>query len=489
MADSSFKDRIRLVNDAEVRGDGDYILYWMTAYRRPSYNHSLDRAAAWSKKLGKPLLVLEAVRADYPWASDRMHAFILRGMADNKAAFADKKVTYYPYVERKRGEGRGLLYALLARAAVLISDDFPAFFLPKMYAHVAPKVPVRFELVDSNGLMPIRAVDQEYPTAYAFRRMLQKHLPPYLDLFPQSSLRRADHLVGAKVPKEVTAKWPAADDELLTGTTDALKQVQIDHSVPVTQALTGGHVAGQKRLRSFLKDTLHRYPEDRNHPDLNGQSHLSPWLHHGQVSAYEVFDRLKDQEDWSRSHLSARASGAREGFWGMSQAAEAFIDEFVTWREVGDNTCVHKPDTYDRYESLPDWAKKTLADHQDDPREKTYSIEQLANAETDDEVWNAAQRQILTTGTLHNYMRMLWGKRVITWTRRPQDAQKFLVELNNKYGVDGRDSNSWSGIMWCFGRYDRPWPEHDIFGKVRMMTSASTKRKLKLKRYLEQYGD
>ena len=141
-----------------------------------------------------------------------------------------------------------------------------------------------------------------------------------------------------------------------------------------------------------------------------------------------------------------------------------------------------------RYGSLPDWALTTLAAHADDPREKIYTHAQLAAAETNDPVWNAAQNQLRREGSLHNYMRMLWGKRVIAWTRRPEEAFAILEDLNNRYGVDGRDPNSYSGILWCFGRYDRPWPERPIFGKVRLMTSASTKRKLELKKYLATYS-
>lgn len=489
MADESHKHRIRLANDAKVRADGAFVLYWMTAHRRPVYNHSLDRAMAWSQKLNKPVLVLEPVRSQYPWASDRLHAFILQGMADNKKAFAAKNITYFPFVEHQHGDGSGLLEGLLQDACVLISDDFPAFFLPRMYARVAPRVPVRFELVDSNGLMPIRAVDKEYPTAYAFRRMLQKTLPPYLDAFPASTLRAKEHAQGAQVPGEISRRYKPASDALLQASQDELRAIDIDHKVAPSAHLHGGHVRGSKQLKEFLSDRLKRYADDRNHPDLDGQSGLSPWLHFGHVSAFEIFDRLREQEDWSRNHIGSKASGQREGFWGMSPAAESFIDEFVTWRELGDNTCVHKPETYDKYHSLPDWARKTLADHVHDPREHIYSLKQLEEAETSDPIWNAAQRQIRQTGSLHNYMRMLWGKRVITWTRTPEDAHRILIELNNKYGVDGRDSNSWAGINWCFGRYDRPWPENRIFGKVRMMSSASTKRKLKLKSYLEKYGD
>jgi deoxyribodipyrimidine photo-lyase len=173
----------------------------------------------------------------------------------------------------------------------------------------------------------------------------------------------------------------------------------------------------------------------------------------------------------------------------MSVPAEAFLDQLVTWREVGLNMCTLRPDDYMRYESLPDWAQKTLADHQKDPRGALYTRAELEGARTGDRVWNAAQRELLREGRIHNYLRMLWGKRVLEWTRTPEEALEILIELNDKYALDGRDPNSYSGIFWTFGRYDRPWgPERPVYGSVRYMSSANTVKKLDLERYLERYA-
>ncbi len=172
----------------------------------------------------------------------------------------------------------------------------------------------------------------------------------------------------------------------------------------------------------------------------------------------------------------------------MGPSAEAFLDELVTWRELGYGFCRHEPD-YDRYESLPEWARATLEDHASDPREHVYTLDDLAAASTDDELWNAAQRQLLHEGVIHNYLRMLWGKRILEWTRHPRGALEVMIELNNRYALDGRDPNSYSGICWVLGRFDRGWPERAIFGKVRSMTSASTRRKVKLNEYLARWGD
>jgi len=172
----------------------------------------------------------------------------------------------------------------------------------------------------------------------------------------------------------------------------------------------------------------------------------------------------------------------------MSASAEAFLDELVTWRELGYGFCTYEPD-YARYETLPEWARDTLEEHAEDPRERIYSLDELAGAGTSDEIWNAAQRQLVREGVIHNYLRMLWGKRILEWTPHPRAALDVMVELNNRYAVDGRDPNSYSGIFWVLGRFDRGWPERPIFGKVRSMTSASTRRKLRLATYLERWSD
>jgi deoxyribodipyrimidine photo-lyase len=184
------------------------------------------------------------------------------------------------------------------------------------------------------------------------------------------------------------------------------------------------------------------------------------------------------RDHWSPDKLSKKPTGSREGWWGASPAAEAFLDQLVTWREVGYNFASHRED-YDRYESLPDWAQKTLATHARDHRTKVYSLDEFAAGATHDRLWNAAQNQLREHGRLHNYLRMLWGKKILEWTVSPQEALQVMITLNDKYAVDGRDPNSYSGIFWVLGRYDRAWgPERKIFGKVRYMSSENTARKV-----------
>ena len=289
---------------------------------------------------------------------------------------------------------------------------------------------------------------------------------------------------------------------MLAGAAGSLAKLPIDHAVPAAP-IRGGTIAARAALRRFVREKLSRYAEDRDHPDLDATSGLSPWLHFGHLSAHEVFRAIADDQDWAvDSRLGAARAparrgaprrpavrrGSREGWWGMSPGAEAFLDQLVTWRELGFNLCSRRDD-HRSYGSLPPWARATLEAHARDPRPRRYDRPALEAAATHDRLWNAAQHQLLTEGRIHGYLRMLWGKKVLEWSASPEEALETLLTLNDRYALDGRDPNSYSGIFWCLGRYDRPWgPERPIFGTIRYMSSENTARKLRLRQYLERYS-
>lgn len=429
--------RVRAANDAPVSESGTFVLYWMIAARRARDNFALDRAIDWARELGKPLLVFEPLRIGHRWASERHHQFVIDGMEDNAAAFSRSPVSYYPYVEPEDGAGKGLLESLAAKAAVIVTDEWPCFFLPKMVAAAAKKVKVRLEQVDSNGLLPLHAPDRLFVFAHSFRTYLRKNLEKYPEQPKQKPLARLDLPRLNELPAAVTKRWP-----LYNGEFPAIGGVR-------RVSTKGGSAAAEQTLKTFLRDG----------PEHSG---LSPYLHYGHISAHHV----------------ARAAEGRE----------KFLDELITWREIGFNFCLKRRD-YDRYTSLPDWAQQTLDDHRDDPRLHLYSFEQFERAETHDRLWNAAQRELLEEGGIQNYLRMLWGKKILEWSETPEKALATMIELNNKYALDGRDPNSYSGIFWVLGRYDRPWPERKVFGKVRSMSSERTEKKLDLGDYLARYGD
>lgn len=471
------------------------MLYWMISARRLDSSFALQRAVEWSRSLGLPLVILEALRIGYPYASDRLHRFALDGMAEKRARLRNTRVTYLPYVEREAGEGKGLLAGLARRAALVVTDDFPCFFLPRMVKVASRSLPVRLEVVDSNGLLPLAAADRTYKSAYHFRRFLQRELPSHLTALPQEHPLMGDPLptfrdTGTAAPGSsgrVEERWPLAGDELLSRDGNGLKGLGIDHGIPVVSSCPGGSDAGKRRLREFLEKDLPRYEEEADDPDAAVTSRLSPYLHWGQLSSHQIFAAVVEREGWSPDDLGDEADGTREGWWGMGPSAEAFLEQLVTWRELGFVFNARRSD-YDEYASLPEWARETLEAHASDERPHLYDFEEFRDAGTHDPLWNAAQRQLRRDGHIHNYLRMLWGKKVLEWSPTPREALKTMIELNDRWALDGRDPNSYSGIFWCLGRFDRGWPERPVFGKVRSMTSRSTRRKVSVGRYLERYG-
>ena len=481
-------DRIVCLNQHVPRESGSYVLYWMTAYRRLSSNYALQHAVEWAGRLNKPLLILEALEADYPWSSPRFHHFIWQGMLNNGQVAQLAKTAYYPYIEPEPAAGKGLVRTLATEACLLVTDDYPCFFLPKLKRFCAALSTLALA-VDSNGILPIRHPDRIFTTAYSFRRFLQKELPQFLVenpvadplgyAIPSDSLEQL-------VSREIRERYPALPAKNGEKLVKAAEDRTFNPGVGAT-SLVGGNSAAREMLANFLATRLTGYP-DRNHPDDDTQSHLSPYLHFGHISSHEIFDQLIGQYQWSLASLSETAKGSRTGRWNLPPEAEGFLDQLITWRELGFNMCAYNL-VYAQYESLPGWALETLADHAGDPRPTTYSLAELESANTSDPIWNACQRQLVRDGFVHNYLRMLWGKKILQWSPDPREALETMIHLNNKYALDGRDPNSYSGIFWVLGRYDRAWgPERDIFGKVRYMTSESAQRKLRLKKYLEIYG-
>jgi len=481
--------RVAALNDADPDPGAGYVLYWMTSARRTRWNFALQRAVEWASRLRKPLLVLEVLKSDYRWASDRLHRLMLDGIADTSRQLAQRRIAHYVSVERNAGESGGLVQALASHACVVVTDEFPAFFLPRMVREGTADVGICAEMVDSNGLLPLRATDRTFPSAYVFRRFLQRTLPPHLADSPAPDpLRRASLPPLASLPADCVRRWPPVDGRTLSADPSLLSSLSIDHSVPVS-VRRGGSTAALATLESFIDSKLSRYVAARNDPASDVTSGLSPYLHFGHISAHQVFADVTEWEGWTPASLStAAADGRRAGWWGMTESAEAFLDQLIVWRELGFNMCVTRTTDYDQFESLPEWARATLRKHARDRRAYIYSLAQFESAETHDPLWNAAQRQLLTEGIIHNYLRMLWGKKILEWSRSPEEALEIMIELNNKYALDGRDPNSYSGIFWILGRYDRPWgPERPVYGTIRYMSSENTARKYRVGEYIRKY--
>ena len=481
--------RIRSSGRTSPDSNGKYVLYWMSAHRRLTHNFALQRSVDWSLHLSQPLVILEPLRCGYRWACERFHQFILDGMAEHAKEMASiPAATYYPYVEPQRGHQDGLLDHLATSASVIVTDDFPVFFHPAMIRSISRRHERFWEIVDSNGIIPMRQFDRTFTVAHSFRRAHQKWFRQEWPVFPEPApLNRLPKGKAIELPDSVKKRWsPLQFGRDGTPKID-LSKLPIDHEI--REGFTsGGTAVAQQRLKGFVERKLSNYANDRNEPQQEGSSGLSAHLHFGHISSHEVFLALFEGTEWS-PELLGKAEGKMEGFWNLSPNADPLLDQLITWREIGFNFAARERN-YDQYESLPEWAQQTLAEHADDPRPAIYSLEEFTQAKTHDPLWNAAQRQLVREGRIHNYLRMLWGKKILHWTRSPQEALEVMIQLNNQFALDGRDPNSYSGIFWVLGRYDRAWgPERPVFGKIRYMTSESTASKWRVGEYIKKYSD
>jgi len=511
---SQFNDaRLRAANDKPVRKAGRYVLYWPQMVRRLTANHALDYAAHRAKQLGKPLVVYEGLKLNYPWACARFHQFLLEGMRDNSATAEELGIIYWPFVETPEYSGRGLLKKLAAEACLVVTDDYPQFIVPAQTRALAKATDMAVFAIDNNGLVPFSLLGP--PASAAAHLRLRWH-----KLFAEAWLSRAAAKPDVPPLKKLDPPFelwrPPAD----LGT--FVKSLPIDQSVPALAATKGGTIAGRAALADFVAKKLPRYAEERNQPDdpaRNSSSGLSPYLHYGHLASQEVCEAVLG-DDWIVSEIDLKTRN-KDGFFGRDANVNGFLDEAITWRDVGyhwhfgrnlecgmrsaelpnrswqiewevpsfnfnsfDFSPIAEPGTL--ASALPEWAKATLGKHAKDRRAHLYTLEQFENARTHDELWNAAQHELVATGKIHNYLRMLWGKKVLEWSETPEEAYRILEHLNNKYAIDGRDPNSYTGILWTFGLFDRPWPgERDVYGTIRYMTSESTTKKFKLKGYFE----
>jgi deoxyribodipyrimidine photo-lyase len=359
--------RIRALNDRQLDSGRGYVLYWMTAFRRLTANFALQRAVELARDTGRPLLVFEPLRVDYPFASDRLHCFVLDGMAEHAQALAHTPVTYFPYVEPSPGAARGLLQDLASRAVAVVADDYPCFFLPRMLESAARQVDARLECVDGNGLLPVRETPRTFATALSFRAHMQRSLPAQIEAWP-SELNLHDLPAPAAdlIPESTRTRWPPAPAADLTNPDRLLERLPIDHHVSAVP-LKGGATAAATHLRRFIDQTLPAYADRHSHPDDDATSRLSPWLHFGHISAHQVFEAVMTKERWTSRSLGRAAGGKRADWWGVSAGAEAFLDQLITWREIGFNMCATRPTDYWTFESLPIWALATLEIHSVDP--------------------------------------------------------------------------------------------------------------------------
>jgi deoxyribodipyrimidine photo-lyase len=449
-------ERVVQLNDKPVNANAKYVLYWMQMFKRVENNHALIYAIRKANELKLPLVVYEGLKYYYPWASDRIHTFILEGVEEKKQAFEKLGIRYVFYLQKDKSSPTQTVAKLAKDAALIATDDFPCFIIPQHNERISSKAQVHVFAVDSNGVIPMSKFDKEEYGAYTIRPKIKKLLDNYLK--PLADEKVEIKSVGLNVDCPETAVTSETISKLVS-------ECDIDHSVKPSEHYHGGTANGRKRLKKFVSEILPDYETARNKPNLDGSSRLSSYLHFGFLSPLEIALAVQDAD-------APQAS------------KDAYLEELIVRRELSYNFTSHKA-KYDSLESLPAWVHKTMREHAGDERQYIYSLEQLETFETHDELWNAAQREMVVTGEMHNYVRMLWGKNVIAWSRSYEEAFETLVHLNNKYCLDGRNPNSYAGILWCFGKHDRPWMERPVFGMMRYMTSGSTGKKFDSKKYIE----
>jgi deoxyribodipyrimidine photo-lyase len=447
---------IQLGDAVEPNKNARYVLYWMQMYKRSSHNHALTFAIRKANELKLPLVVYEGLKYYYPWASDRIHTFILEGVEQKRHTFDRLGIRYIFYLQKDEHSPKQTVGRLAKDAACIVTDDYPCFIIPEHNLRIAQRATVPVFAVDSNGVIPMSKFEKEEYAAYTIRPKIRKLLPDYLKAFSEDRVEIEAGDLEVDSPETVVT-----DDNIAA----LVSECDIDHSVKPSAYYRGGTTNGRARLKKFVEEILPDYDTARSKPDRDGSSRLSAYLHFGFLSPLEIALAVRDSDAPQR-------------------AKDACLEELIVRRELSFNFTRHNPN-YDSLASLPAWAHKTMREHIDDERQFNYSLEELENAETHDELWNSAQREMVATGEMHNYVRMLWGKNVIAWSPSYEIAFETLVHLNNKYCLDGRDPNSYAGILWCFGKHDRPWMERPVFGTIRYMTSGSTGKKFDSKKYIE----
>ena len=491
--------RINNLNNEDVNLDGDFILYAMISTRRLKWNFGLMFAVEKARELKKPLVVIEALNIDHKWASDRIHNFIINGMLNNRTDFEDTPITYIPFVETKTNQGKGILKKLSELSTMVIIDEYPTYFPKIVINNVASKLPVLTIAIDSNGILPMRLAEKEFITAHSFRRFVNKNIlsfienevfsikMPLMNDLKKLSDGKINEILN-KIDLEVTPlEWLWRASQLDDIGTNALSSIDIDHEVFPVKSLIGGSKAAFDKMNEFLNYKLNKYSKNRNKPNEKATSGLSPWLHFGHISPQEIVLNILTKEKWDPGLINENRIGSRHGWWGLTESSEDYLDQLIIWRELGFNFAYFREDHTD-WTSLPKWAQDTLEKHSLDYKNETYTFEELESSKTSDPIWNAAQNQLIREGIIQNYLRMLWGKKILQWAPDAKTAMNWMIKLNDRWALDGRDPNSYTGIFWVLGRHDRAWFERPIFGKIRYMTSESTKRKYKLDKYLKNYG-
>jgi deoxyribodipyrimidine photo-lyase len=448
-----------LVRRAGVpRKDGKCVVYWMQRAERGLDNPALDTAIRVANELGVPVVAFFSAISNFPNANLRHYVFLNQGLVDIEEALAERGVGF---VVRRPPDNKLEAFLEEVGAAMVIGDENPCREPERWRKVLADRLRLPYWTVDADVVIPSNSYGKKMYALRVFRPYFEKGMPTYLveqeNPAPKHKWKQPKGLESFAVREDVTQGWKS-----------------LDRTVGPVDSFTGGTKAALKLLHEFVTHKLPLYSEQRNHPEVNGTSQMSPYLHYGHISPITISLAVKKAVDQGK----VTAAGAK-----------SYLDELIGWRELAINFVKYTPN-YDSIDCAEPWAMESLRAHAHDKRDPTYTLEQMERGETYDEMWNAAQLQMTQYGWMHNYMRMYWAKKILEWSPTPQKAVEWAVYMNDRYFLDGRDPNGYAGVAWSIhGKFDRPWFDRPIFGVVRYMSGGSTGGKFDSKRYIRLLND
>jgi deoxyribodipyrimidine photo-lyase len=432
--------------------DGRCVIYWMQRAQRGLDNPALNIAINAANELKKPLAVFFGLHPRYPNANLRHYAFLVAGLAETKqrveargAAFIFRPFPHHDLIK----------FCNEAKPCLVIGDENPMREPKGWRQSAAQKLNAPFWTVDADVIVPTKFFEKEEYAARTIRPKIHKLLPAFLEPLENPAARFKWH------DAELPASQPVDEQRVLA-------ELSFDRTTQPVKHFKGGTSAGLNLLNKFVRDGLNGYDTDRNKPHLPGTSAMSAYLHFGQLGPHTIALAVRDAV-------------------GHQPAKDAYLEEMIVRREVAINYVARNPN-YDKLAGCHEWARKTLREHGNDKRPYLCTEAQFENAETYDDLWNAAQKEMVVTGRMHGYLRMYWAKKILEWTRTPEEAFDIAVRLNDRYELDGRDPNGYTGIAWAIGgKHDRPWaPARPIFGMIRYMAYSGCARKFDVKAYIRR---
>lgn len=456
------KTRIRHLN-AHRMERGSVVAYWMSRDQRVKDNWALLHAQEIAQNAQRPLVVLFVLTEGFPGATWRSYDFMIKGLQEIESRLYELNIPFILAVGNPSEEIPNMVKQYDISA--LVTDMSPLRIGKTWRADVARAIDVPMYEVDAHNIVPVwEASPKQEFGAYTIRPKIQKMLATYLTKFPELSPQNP-----STITRFISMNPPAGGRIQNIHWDEIVQRLTMDRSVKPVTWLTPGETAAHHMLADFIQTKLPQgYAEKRNDPNEDALSHLSPYLHFGQISAQRIAYEMQ------------KAVAPRED-------KEAFLEELIVRRKLADNYCFYNP-YYDSFDGFPDWAKKSLNIHATDVREFMYSRDEFEEGKTHDPIWNACQREMVVTGKMHGYMRMYWAKKILEWTKSPQEAMETAIFLNDKYELDGRDPNGYVGCAWAIGGvHDRAWFERGVFGKIRFMNANGLRRKVKIDAYVKKW--